>query len=417
MQSEFKACSRVSRLARVVTRSIAVLAVAVALVPAAPRDAAAQAINCNNPGTSLPLTPITAPFFAWGPSAVCATAASMIALGSSFNAANTVFLTQTGPFVGSPPGAPNSGAGGVWIRGIAGNNETTATGSFSVPALGGAFPSVSVNGASSTDYAGFQAGFDVARLNMGASGWNGHIGVTGGFLSSRAESTIGTGTLNGDVPFVGLYGVLTHASGFFSDVLVRWDWYSNDITNLNVGLAGATFDAQGISVTANAGYRFSLPNSWFVEPSGGIIWSRVSIDSLAVPGPGPFGVPPGTITFADVDSVLGRVGVRVGTTFTTPTLALQPFVAANLWHEFEDSSFASFACTGCGFSLDLTTTRVGTYGQYGAGLVGQVLNTGWLGYVRVDYRKGDHIEGWGFNGGLRYQWQDAAAPSPAIIRK
>ena len=135
----------------------------------------------------LPLTPITAPFFAWGPSAVCATAASMVALGSSFNAANTVFLTQTGPFVGSPPGAPNSGAGGVWIRGIAGNNETTATGSFSVPALGGAFPSVSVNGASSTDYAGFQAGFDIARLNMGASGWNGHFGVTGGFLSSRAD--------------------------------------------------------------------------------------------------------------------------------------------------------------------------------------------------------------------------------------
>ena len=122
---------------------------------------------------------------------------------------------------------------------------------------------------------------------------------------------------------------------FFSDVLVRWDWYSNDVTNLNVGLAGATFDAQGTSVTANAGYRFSLPNNWFVEPSGGMIWSRVSIDSLAVPGPGPFGVPPGTITFADVDSVLGRVGVRVGTTFTTPTLALQPFVAANLWHEFE----------------------------------------------------------------------------------
>ncbi len=136
MQSEFKACSRVSRLARVVTRSIAVLAVAVALVPAAPRDAAAQAINCNNPGT-LAAHAYHGTFFVWGPSAVCATAASMIALGSSFNAANTVFLTQTGPFVGSPPGAPNSGAGGVWIRGIAGNNETTATGSFSVPALGG----------------------------------------------------------------------------------------------------------------------------------------------------------------------------------------------------------------------------------------------------------------------------------------
>ncbi len=129
-------------------------------------------------------------------------------------------------------------------------------------------------------------------------------------------------------------------------------------------------------------------------------------------------MPPGTITFADVDSVLGRVGVRVGTTFTTPTLALQPFVAANLWHEFEGIPRSqALLARVARFSLDLTTTRVGTYGQYGAGLVGQVLNTGWLGYVRVDYRKGDNIEGWGFNGGLRYQWQDAAAPSPAIIRK
>jgi len=40
-------------------------------------------------------------------------------------------------------------------------------------------------------------------------------------------------------------------------------------------------------------------------------------------------------------------------------------------------------------------------------LVGQVLDTGWLGYLRVDYRKGDNIDGWGVNGGLRYQWQDA----------
>jgi outer membrane autotransporter protein len=137
---------------------------------------------------------------------------------------------------------------------------------------------------------------------MGASGWNGHFGVTGGFLSSRASDSLGGSTLNGDVPFLGVYGVLTHTSGFFSDVLVRWDWYSNDTTNANVGLNGAKFDANGVSVTANAGYRFSLPNNWFVEPSGGLIWSRVGIDSLVVPGGGPFGVPTGAITFADVDS-------------------------------------------------------------------------------------------------------------------
>jgi outer membrane autotransporter protein len=413
MQGELKACSLVSKSARVIVQSAAALAVAVVILPTAPRDALAQ-INCSNP-VGIPSLP--GAFNAWGPAAVCATAGSLVGLGASFNAANTMFLTHTGPFVGSPPGPPNSGAGGVWVRGIGGNVENTATGTFTAPGFG--LPAVSVNGETSTDYAGFQGGVDIARLNMGASGWNGHIGLTGGFMSSQASAKIGTGSLDGEVPFFGVYGVLTHSSGFFSDLLVRWDWYSNDITNANVGLNNTSFNADGFSVTGNAGYRFSLPANWFVEPSGGLVWSRVSIDPLAVPGGGPFGVPAGTITFSDVDSLLGRVGVRVGTTFATPTVALQPFIAANLWHEFEDDSLASFVCTVCGgFALNVATSRVGTYGQYGAGLVGQVLNTGWLGYLRVDYRKGDNIDGWGLNGGLRYQWQDAAAaPSPALIRK
>jgi hypothetical protein len=32
-----------------------------------------------------------------------------------------------------------------------------------------------------------------------------------------------------------------------------------------------------------------------------------------------------------------------------------------------------------------STTRVGAYGQYSLGLAAQLANTGWLGFVRVDY--------------------------------
>jgi opacity protein-like surface antigen len=32
------------------------------------------------------------------------------------------------------------------------------------------------------------------------------------------------------------------------------------------------------------------------------------------------------------------------------------------------------------------------------------LNSGWVSYLRGDYRKGDNIEGWSLNGGLRYQF-------------
>jgi len=38
------------------------------------------------------------------------------------------------------------------------------------------------------------------------------------------------------------------------------------------------------------------------------------------------------------------------------------------------------------------------------------VNTGWVSYLRGDYRTGDNIEGWSVNGGLRYQF----APDPAI---
>ena len=56
------------------------------------------------------------------------------------------------------------------------------------------------------------------------------------------------------------------------------------------------------------------------------------------------------------------------------------------------------------FNQQTSTSRVGTYGQYSLGIAGQIVNTGWLGFVRVDYRNGDHIDGWTGNGGIRYQF-------------
>ena len=65
-----------------------------------------------------------------------------------------------------------------------------------------------------------------------------------------------------------------------------------------------------------------------------------------------------------------------------------------------------------------TTSRVGTYGQYSLGLAGQIVNTGWLGFVRVDYRNGDHIDGWTGNAGIRYQFtpETLAAVMPTKVK-
>ena len=59
---------------------------------------------------------------------------------------------------------------------------------------------------------------------------------------------------------------------------------------------------------------------------------------------------------------------------------------------------------------------MGTYGQYSLGLAGQVANSGWLGFVRGDYRKGSDIEGWTANAGLRYQFTPEAFVSVMPVK-
>ena len=90
----------------------------------------------------------------------------------------------------------------------------------------------------------------------------------------------------------------------------------------------------------------------------------------------------------------------------------QPFASASVFHEFAGdvrSNYTSLQrrrprAAPFTYNQRTTTSRVGTYGQYSLGLAGQIVNTGWLGFVRVDYRNGEHIDGWTGNAGIRYQF-------------
>ena len=69
-------------------------------------------------------------------------------------------------------------------------------------------------------------------------------------------------------------------------------------------------------------------------------------------------------------------------------------------------------------TITTSTSRVGTYYQLSAGLAAQVLNTGWVGFVRGDYRFGDNIEGWTGNAGVRYNFiSGTAAPMGKMVVK
>jgi opacity protein-like surface antigen len=137
------------------------------------------------------------------------------------------------------------------------------------------------------------------------------------------------------------------------------------------------------------------------------------------------------VNFSDIQSWLGRAGVEIGTTFTAGNVVWEPFATASVWHEFAGNVTASYAApeyyaafasahpfipcgpgvlfaypNGCGNAVagSISATRVGTFGQYSVGVFGEIPDTPWLGYFRVDYKDGANIEALGFNAGVRYQF-------------
>jgi hypothetical protein len=283
-----------------------------------------------------------------------------------------------------------------------------------------------------------QIGADIARLNV--NGWNLHAGSTIGYLDSRTQdATPATPGLNQapsfrdslQIPFVGVYGAASYG-GFLVDGQVRGSFFQNEVSDDNHGLSGQDFDARGISLTGNVAYNQKL-NDWFIAPSAGIVGSRTRVDPLNVPGTGITGtglvpgfIPPWVLAVNDIESTLGRLGVRIGTTVTSGAVVWQPFASANLIHKFQGgvtssllSNSAAIGSSVPNLSSTVSTSSFGTLGQFGVGVAAQVLNTGWVTYLRGDYRHGEYIEGWSVNGCLRYQFVADSAfgvREPAIAK-
>jgi opacity protein-like surface antigen len=381
--------------------------------------------QCNLVGMN---PPITFP----GPTAVTAVAGASAYVGTiaaSIHSANTAFLSQSSAFVASPPNpAPDQPGGGIWARGVGGHTtfETTATAGnikFDGPIAG----NVVCNTRTVVDFAGVQIGTDIARLNVG--GWNVHTGSTIGYLGSKSKD--GTPGLTPaasfqdtlQIPFAGLYFAASKG-GLLIDGQVRWTFFQNDVSDANHGMSGQPFDARSVSVNGNIGYNYNLGNQWFVEPSAGIVWSRTQVDTMNVPGTmvyGPGGiVPPWTLAVRDIDSTLGRLSVRAGTSVAYNNVVLQPFASASVFREFQGrvisslvSDFGAIGVNAPTLSSTVSVSSVGTYGQFGLGLAAQALDGSWASFLRADYRKGDNIEGWGLNGGFRYQF----VPERTVIAK
>jgi opacity protein-like surface antigen len=355
------------------------------------------------------------------------------AVSSVIGTMNTSFIAQGNAFVaGLPNPKPDETSGGVWGRVIGGRVDNgssgTFTGTINNTPIGGAPITGSINCGSDIrmNYGGFQLGQDIAKLNIGGNGATLHVGVTGGYAEANAQDLAGSGfTGNFQIPFVGLYAAYTNGR-FFADAMVRGDFYQMSLSAADAALQNQRLNGLGGTFSTSAGYRFDLGNNWFFEPSGSLIYSKVNLDTLSLPGGygnnnNPFFLAPATLSMAPNESILGRIGGRVGTTYNTLNVTWQPFATASIWHEFAGNDTATY--TAPLFNVGtitptppatgtLSNTRVGTYGQYSVGVAASAIGSPLLGYLRIDYRNGSNIESLGFNAGLRYNFD----PTTGLIK-
>ncbi len=286
-------------------------------------------------------------------------------------------------------------------------------------------------------FGGVQIGQDIGKLNI--NGWNVHLGTTAGVIGTQGQIIGGNTPAGGafntttEAPFIGTYLVATQGN-FFIDGLVRFDYYQTKLDSPTINVFNQDLDAYGYSASASGGYHWDVPNSkWFIEPSVGMIWTDAKVNPLQSVGqsvvlgaPGLIQNFQGTTNISDLTSLVGRAGLRIGTSFEVGELALQPFAAASVWHEFEGGFTATYSsCPNCifqgggpGTASNLSATMsgqgIGTFGQYSVGVAGQLKGTGWLGFARLDYRDGEHLEGLSGTGGIRYQFTPTAVATMPV---
>jgi hypothetical protein len=303
------------------------------------------------------------------------------------------FYTFSSPFVTSSPGSSpsNTTDTGAWIRGVYG--EGTRTSNFS---SNGAFGPFNSNPSTRTTYGGFQGGIDGGLINLGNTGWTTHFGVTFGYAEATPSLAPGTGSASYSVPFMGFYGVFAK-DNFVALLQVRHGWDRASLDNPALAVVGATGSATGLDISSMVAYRINF-GQFFLEPNAGFDWVTTSDITPQALNPGV----PGVLYASTITNSLGNVGARIGGTFTTGSLAIQPYLSASVWRDFDGVINSRFV-TAIG-TQNVQISGIGTFGQFGAGVAAQVLNTGWVGYLRADYRTGSSYESWVLNGGVRYTW-------------
>lgn len=237
------------------------------------------------------------------------------------------------------------------------------------------------------EYFGFQAGYD-RRIAPDV--------VLGAAVSySQGDSTFDDGSGDNYTLALTGYGTWMAENGMFLDGTLKYGRIDNDIDMHAVNGAEQIFDdasynADAVSATLEAGWRFPLAKSVYLEPQLEMMYGRIFSEDYSYSAY--------DVSIDDVDMLVGRAGFMVGV--KCPANKGSLYLRSAVLHDFQGETSTTYRYGTQHVTID--DDLGGTWYEIGVGGQYNVSDAAYV-YADVQYADGGEIETpWRWSLGVRY---------------
>ncbi|MDM8227272.1 autotransporter outer membrane beta-barrel domain-containing protein [Parasutterella secunda] len=216
------------------------------------------------------------------------------------------------------------------------------------------------------------------------------------FSYTKGDADFDGGSADLDTYSLSLYGTWLGDKGQYVDVIGRVASIKNDANARSLTGQGKAYDGKmdntGLSLSAEAGWRFALPYNLFIEPQVEATYSYIDSDS--------FRYGDRKYELQSTDSFIARAGFMAG--IQCPDNKGNVYVRASVVHDFLGET--DVKVSNAHMSRTVSNDFGGTWGEFGIGANVSVSDNTYV-YADVEHTTGGEIEEpWRVNFGVRYNF-------------
>ncbi len=280
---------------------------------------------------------------------------------------------------------------GIWVKGVANFMRRDATLTYT-PIGGG--PGSSQDARYGQDSYGLVAGGDLGTQGVLTSGDTLLGGVMAGYVASNVvfDGTQATADYSGVL--LGAYGTYLNR-GWVVDAAVKVNLLTVKYLQGGSSVLAANPDADSMGAQLDAGKRFAVGDSVFVEPLASFSYLSTTIDDSALGA--------NAVHFGGDRSARGSLGLRIGSAeqFLDGTL-LDVSLTGRVWDEL-DGNDKTLLTTGGSTSL-LSDKFSGVFGEFAGSVNVFGTDDGWSGFFNAGVKFRNDFASESLTAGIRYHW-------------